>query len=99
MKRKDFLNLTGKSMLGVGFLVNYPVKSHAQNNAGSYDLAGGAMLEVKTKRLFLQHTWTISRNSSDYKDNVLVRISKDGISGYGEAAPNVRYGEDNVKTM
>jgi L-alanine-DL-glutamate epimerase-like enolase superfamily enzyme len=98
MKRKDFLNLTGKSMLGVGFLVNYPVKSHAHNNARSYDLAGGAMLEVKTKRLFLQHTWTISRNSSDYKDNVLVRISKDGISGYGEAAPNVRYGEDNIKT-
>lgn len=57
------------------------------------------MIEVKTKRIFLQDTWTISRNSSDYKDNVFVRIEKDGVTGYGEAAPNVRYGEDNEKTM
>ena len=99
MKRKDFINLTGKSMLGMGFLVNYPVSGQAGKGAGSDEQAGGAMLEVKTKRLFLKHTWTISRNSSDYKDNVFVRISKDGISGYGEAAPNVRYGEDSVKTM
>ena len=56
------------------------------------------MLEVKTKRLLLQHTWTISRNSSDYKDNVFVKIEKDGVTGYGEAAPNVRYGEDHEKT-
>ncbi len=98
MKRKDFLNLTSKSILGMGFLVNYPIKGHAYNNVRAYELAGGAMLEVKTKRLFLQHTWTISRNSSDYKDNVFVRITKDGVSGYGEAAPNVRYGEDAVMT-
>ena len=98
MKRKNFLNLTGKSVLGMGFLVNYPGKGCANHNAELYESAGGAMLEVKTKRLFLQHTWTISRNSSDYKDNVFVRISKDGISGYGEAAPNVRYGEDHLKT-
>jgi len=56
------------------------------------------MLEVKTRRLFLQHTWTISRNSSDYKDNVFVKIEKDGVTGYGEAAPNIRYGEDSEKT-
>jgi len=52
------------------------------------------MIEVKTRRLNLAHTWTISRNSSDYKDNVFVKIEKDGITGIGEAAPNVRYGED-----
>jgi len=54
------------------------------------------VLEVKTRRLFLKHTWTISRNSSGYKDNVFVRITRDGVSGYGEAAPNIRYGEDAV---
>ena len=56
------------------------------------------MIEVKTKRLFLKDTWTISRNSSDYKDNVFVRIEKDGVTGFGEAAPNVRYGEYHAKT-
>ena len=53
---------------------------------------------MKTRRLFLKDTWTISRNSADFKDNVFVRIEKDGITGFGEAAPNVRYGEDHVKT-
>jgi len=52
------------------------------------------MIEVKIKRLQLAHTWTISRNSSDFKDNVFVKLQKDGIVGYGEAAPNVRYGEN-----
>jgi len=52
------------------------------------------MITVKTKRLDLAHTWTISRNSSDFKNNVFVKIEKDGIVGYGEAAPNVRYGEN-----
>jgi L-alanine-DL-glutamate epimerase-like enolase superfamily enzyme len=98
MKRKQFLRISGKSFLGLTFLSHLPAKSMAilleKNNISS----GGAMIEVKTKRLFLEDTWTISRNSSDYKDNVIVRIEKDGVTGYGEAAPNVRYGEDHEKT-
>jgi len=39
----------------------------------------------------LHNTWTISRNSSRFKENVFVKIEKDGLTGYGEAAPNVRY--------
>jgi len=98
MKRKDFLQIGTRSLLGMGFLTRYPFKGNVHDNSTSYELAGGAMIEVKTKRLYLQHTWTISRNSSDYKDNVFVRITKDGVTGYGEAAPNVRYGEDNLMT-
>lgn len=56
-------------------------------------------LSVETKRLHLAHTWTIARNSSDYKDNVFVYIEKDGVTGMGEAAPNVRYKEDAATTM
>jgi L-alanine-DL-glutamate epimerase-like enolase superfamily enzyme len=56
-------------------------------------------MEIKIKRLNLRHTWTISRNSSDFKDNVFVSISRDGVTGWGEAAPNVRYGEDAQKTV
>jgi L-alanine-DL-glutamate epimerase-like enolase superfamily enzyme len=47
----------------------------------------------------LTHTWTISRNSSDYKDNVFVRVERDGVVGWGEAAPNVRYGQSAEATI
>ncbi len=52
------------------------------------------MIEIKTKKLQLKNTWTIARNSSDCKENVFVKIERDGIIGIGEAAPNVRYGEN-----
>ena len=98
MKRKEFLEVSGKSLLGLSVLSQFPVKSMARTSDKNIKSSGGVMIEVKTKRLFLKDTWTISRNSSDYKDNVFVRIEKDGVSGYGEAAPNVRYGEDHKKT-
>ncbi len=94
MKRKEFIHLSGKSLIGLSVLGQIPLYSCTTKKV----TIGGAMLEIKTKRLLLQHTWTISRNSSDYKDNVFVKIEKDGVTGYGEAAPNIRYGEDSVKT-
>lgn len=57
------------------------------------------MLEIKTKKLHLRNTWTIARNSSDYKENVFVKIERYGITGIGEAAPNVRYGENTELTI
>jgi L-alanine-DL-glutamate epimerase-like enolase superfamily enzyme len=46
----------------------------------------------------LRDTWTIARNSSDFKDNVFVHIARDGVDGWGEAAPNVRYSETPEQT-
>ncbi|HPC95398.1 MAG TPA: dipeptide epimerase [Sedimentisphaerales bacterium] len=60
---------------------------------------GRPQFSLSVKRLTLKHIWTIARNSSDYKDNVFVRIERDGIVGWGEAAPNVRYGESAEKTL
>lgn len=54
---------------------------------------------LSTKRLMLRHTWTISRNSSAFKDNVFVCIERDGVVGLGEAAPNIRYGESTEQTL
>ncbi len=54
---------------------------------------------LSTQRLTLRHTWTISRNSSDFKDNVFVCIERDGVQGWGEAAPNVRYAESAAQTL
>jgi L-alanine-DL-glutamate epimerase-like enolase superfamily enzyme len=93
VNRKEFLSLSGKTLLGFSFLNFFSGKVSAQQSPGE-NISGEAMIEVKTKRLDLAHTWTIARNSSDFKENVFVKLEKDGITGYGEAAPNVRYGEN-----
>ena len=93
INRKEFLSLSGMSILG--FSLFNSLTGCGTGGSNKYKKGSGkVMIEVKTKRLQLAHTWTISRNSSDYKDNVFVKIEKNGIVGYGEAAPNVRYGEN-----
>jgi L-alanine-DL-glutamate epimerase-like enolase superfamily enzyme len=58
--------------------------------------SSGAAIRLERRKVDLQlkHTWTTARNASTVKANVLVRLSHDGVEGLGEAAPNVRYGED-----
>ena len=49
---------------------------------------------AETIRLDLIHPFRIAREVSDHKHNVLVRISDDGLTGIGEAAPSRYYKED-----
>jgi L-alanine-DL-glutamate epimerase-like enolase superfamily enzyme len=44
-------------------------------------------------RLKLRHTWTTTMSSSEYRDNLYVRYTADGLTGTGEGAPIVRYKE------
>ena len=74
------------------------IASPAIGVSGDSRAGGPTRFTVSTKRLTLRHTWTISRNSSDFKDNVFVCIERDGVAGWGEAAPNVRYGESAERT-
>ncbi len=92
INRKQFLSLSGKGIVGLSLLD--PLSRLFAGGEPITQSLGESMIEVKTIRLNLAHTWTISRNSSDYKDNVFVKLDRDGITGYGEAAPNVRYGEN-----
>ncbi len=46
-----------------------------------------------TYRIRLRHTFTIARSSHDYYDIVFVYLTKDGVTGVGEAVPMNRYGE------
>jgi L-alanine-DL-glutamate epimerase-like enolase superfamily enzyme len=55
---------------------------------------GEATVESKIVRLKLRHTWTTVMSSSDYRDNVNVQYTRDGITGVGEGAPIVRYKEN-----
>lgn len=91
--RKQFLSVSGSSILGFS-LFNSLTGCGNGSGSSSKKGSGKMSIEVKTKQLELAHTWTISRNSSDFKNNVFVKIERDGIVGYGEAAPNVRYGEN-----
>jgi len=54
----------------------------------------GASIETKILRLNLQHTWTTTMSSSQYRDTLHVAYARDGITGHGEGAPIVRYHED-----
>ncbi len=59
----------------------------ASKSSGPVEVAFRPML------LKLRHTWTISRGSSDEKKNGLLALAADGVTGYGEAAANKRYGQ------
>jgi L-alanine-DL-glutamate epimerase-like enolase superfamily enzyme len=57
---------------------------------------GSGKWETSIVRLKLRHTWTTTMSSSEYRDTLHVRFTKDGITGHGEGAPIVRYHEDAV---
>ncbi len=50
-------------------------------------------MTLTTHRLELKQTWTIARGSADHKEYNFVQLEAEGITGIGEAAHNVRYGE------
>ncbi len=54
---------------------------------------------IEEKKLPLKFTWKISRNSSDEKINLFVKVIDKESFAYGEVAPNIRYGEtlENIK--
>jgi L-alanine-DL-glutamate epimerase-like enolase superfamily enzyme len=54
----------------------------------------GASLEARIVRLNLQHTWTTTMSSSQYRDTLHTTYTRDGITGHGEGAPIVRYHEN-----
>jgi len=97
MRRREFLERIGLPMLAVGAIPNSLLK--AGLTMGHKTTSKGAILSYEIKKLELKHTWTIARGSSDFKENVIVKMEKDGVVGYGEAAPNVRYGETPASTI
>jgi glutamate racemase len=48
---------------------------------------------IREIELPLKFTWNISRNSSDIKHNFVIQVTNGNLSGVGEVAFNVRYGE------
>ena len=52
---------------------------------------GGMKAEVF--RVQLKHTWTTTMSSSAYRDVLYAKFTRDGVTGWGEGAPIVRYNE------
>ncbi len=50
-------------------------------------------LHIEKKKLHLRHVWRIARGATEFKEYWFVRLEHEGISGFGEAAHNERYGE------
>ncbi len=50
-------------------------------------------VSARTATLYLAETFVISRESQDSAEVVQVEVTKDGVTGYGEANPIERYGE------
>ncbi len=55
---------------------------------------------LEEKKLELLYNWKISRNESWTKTNFIVKVTDGKLTGLGEVAPNVRYGEtpDKIKS-
>lgn len=61
----------------------------------------GAMnlqIQWRQVRLPLIHAFTIAHGTSDFRINTIVSIQHQGITGFGLAAPNPRYGETPTTT-
>jgi len=55
--------------------------------------SGATAVSCHLQRLDLRHTWTTTMSSSAFRETVMVEYRRDGITGYGEGAPIVRYKE------
>ncbi|MGA2834449.1 MAG: dipeptide epimerase [Terracidiphilus sp.] len=86
MNRRDLFKTAGA--VGVGVAV--PVALCAMEMPAT---SGNAVVKTELKRLTLRHTWTTTMSSSAYRDTVHLQYQRDGITGYGEGAPIVRYRE------
>lgn len=85
MNRRDWMKTAG----GAAAAAALPLEALATSRSG----AGGGKLETEIVRITLRHTWTTTMSSSDYRDVIYTRYTKDGVVGLGEGAPIVRYKE------
>ncbi len=96
MNRRDWLKAAG----ALGAAAALPLERlaalnpHQRKAAGRAASSGRNKFESEVKRLTTRHTWTTTMSASSYRDTLFVRFARDGVTGYGEGAPIVRYKED-----
>jgi len=91
MKRRDWMAAAG-SVAAAAALPD-SAGGQAAGGRGKASLPPDG-LETEVVRLQLRHTWTTTMSSSEYRDTLHARLTRDGVTGVGEGAPIVRYHED-----
>lgn len=86
MNRREYLKMSGAAAL-------LPLGAAAMKMEAADAPSGPAKAECTLKRLNLRHTWTTTMSSSAYRETVHFSLTRDGITGYGEGAPIIRYEE------
>ncbi|MBA7586968.1 hypothetical protein ES708_28975 [subsurface metagenome] len=97
ISRKKFLALTGLAGSSLAFPGN-SILAGEVNKAGKGDDTKASITYKKIK-LELGHTWTISRGSTEFKEDVFVFYEKDGITGIGEASHMTGAGQNPDRTI
>ena len=91
MKRRDWMTAAGTVAAAAA------LPGRAGTAGGASESGGGTApdgLETEVVRLRLRHTWTTTMSSSEYRDTLHLRLTRDGVTGVGEGAPIVRYHEN-----
>ncbi len=86
MKRREWLQIAGRAATALSIA--------SFNSSATAENSGAAEVAAAITRLKLRHTWTTTMSSSEYRDTLQVRYTKDGVTGVGEGAPIVRYHEN-----
>ena len=89
MERRELLKLTGSAVAAAALPLG-----RTRLAAAPAEASAPARVETEIIRLKLRHTWTTTMSSSAFRDTLHVRYTRDGITGFGEGAPIVRYHED-----
>jgi len=92
MNRREWLKTTAATSLAAAL----PPSSMPASSTGSPQ---ASQVNVELKRLNLRHTWTTTMSSSTYRETVNVRYTREGITGYGEGAPILRYKESPAEAL
>ena len=83
MNRRDCLKFAG---LAAAFpAAALPLRAEAASSSAS--------VTASLQKLYTRHTWTTTMSSSQFRETVIDEYKRDGIVGYGEGAPIIRYKE------
>ena len=94
--RRKFLQTSITALAAAGLPAGFNITNKRNLNVFS---DGKMKLTYKKYDLKLKHTFTIARSSRDFVPIVLTELEHDGITGYGESSPNVRYHEDSDSVL
>ncbi len=86
MKRREFFGFSG-------LILSSPFFPFENFKYISNSSSGKTLVKAKIYELKLKYAWGLSRGTWTVRRNVLVKIEREGIAGFGEAAPIARYNE------